>query len=193
MAVSRHLAFLADRQLPIGFPCPMGIPAVLQQRPKKSSGLSGRLTQLTSRSHHNVAGVALAKKLACMACAVLAKYKPYRSPIPPSLLANHEITQRSNPVLSKPVIRKSLPRLSNSVRRGRRAFNRRQKLGAPAKPYRFAQTNLSLSFFACDKVANHTFRIADNFQTAGNIQRDRELSLCSPRIADSMHCSTSSL
>jgi hypothetical protein len=29
----------------------------------------------------------------------------------PSLLANYEMTQRSNPALSKPVIRKSLPRL----------------------------------------------------------------------------------
>ena len=28
------------------------------------------------------------------------------------------------------------------------------------RPYAFAQTNLSLSFFACDKAADHRFRIA---------------------------------
>ncbi len=28
------------------------------------------------------------------------------------------------------------------------------------RPNTFAQTNLSLSFFACDKAADHTFRIA---------------------------------
>jgi hypothetical protein len=30
------------------------------------------------------------------------------------------------------------------------------------RPNTFAQTNLSTSFFACDKAADHTFRIADN-------------------------------
>jgi len=29
------------------------------------------------------------------------------------------------------------------------------------RPNTFAQTNLSLSFFACDKAADHTFRFAD--------------------------------
>ena len=28
------------------------------------------------------------------------------------------------------------------------------------RPNTFAQTNLSLSFFACDKAADHTFRVA---------------------------------
>src|SRR5439155_18177587 len=28
------------------------------------------------------------------------------------------------------------------------------------RPYTFAQTNLSPSFFACDKAADHTFRVA---------------------------------
>jgi len=30
------------------------------------------------------------------------------------------------------------------------------------RPNTFAQTNLSTSFFACDKAADHTFRFADN-------------------------------
>ena len=30
------------------------------------------------------------------------------------------------------------------------------------RPNTFAQTILSLSFFACDKAADHTFRLADN-------------------------------
>ena len=30
------------------------------------------------------------------------------------------------------------------------------------RPNTFAQTNLSLSFFACDKAADHTFRFVDN-------------------------------
>ena len=29
------------------------------------------------------------------------------------------------------------------------------------RPYTFAQTNLLLSLFACDKAADHTFRVAD--------------------------------
>lgn len=29
------------------------------------------------------------------------------------------------------------------------------------RPYTFAQANLSLSFFACDTAADHTFRIAN--------------------------------
>jgi hypothetical protein len=30
------------------------------------------------------------------------------------------------------------------------------------RPNTFAQTILSLSFFACDKAADHTFRLVDN-------------------------------
>jgi transposase len=58
-----------------------GARAVLQQRTKQSSGLSRWLAQLTSRTHRNVAGVALANKLARMAWAVLAKNEPYRPPV----------------------------------------------------------------------------------------------------------------
>jgi hypothetical protein len=39
------------------------------------------------------------------------------------------------------------------------------------RPYTFAQTNLSQSFFACDKAADHTFRLADH---AGVIARRLE-------------------
>jgi len=52
--------------------------AVLQQRTKQSSGLSTWLAQLTSRTHRNVAAVALANKLARIAWAVLAKNESYR-------------------------------------------------------------------------------------------------------------------
>jgi hypothetical protein len=46
-----------------------------------SSGLSAWLAQLTTRTHRNVAAVALANKLARMAWAVLAKNEAYRPPI----------------------------------------------------------------------------------------------------------------
>ena len=55
--------------------------AVLQQHTKQSSGLSAWLAQLTSRTHRNVAAVALANKLARIAWAVLAKNEPYRPPV----------------------------------------------------------------------------------------------------------------
>lgn len=58
-----------------------GARAVLQQRAKQSSGLSAWLAQLTSRTHRNVAGVALANKLARIAWAVLAKNEAYRAPM----------------------------------------------------------------------------------------------------------------
>ena len=61
-----------------------GARAVLQQRTKQSSGLSTWLAQLTSRTHRNVAAVALANKLARIAWAVLAKNEQYR----PSVLAD---------------------------------------------------------------------------------------------------------
>jgi len=54
--------------------------AVLQQKTKQSPGLKAWLEKLTSRTHHNVAGVALANKLARMAWAVLATGEPYRAP-----------------------------------------------------------------------------------------------------------------
>ena len=58
-----------------------GARAVLQQSAKQSSGLSTWLAQLTSRTHRNVAAVALANKLARMAWAVLTKNEPYRPPL----------------------------------------------------------------------------------------------------------------
>jgi transposase len=58
-----------------------GARAVLQQSAKQSSGLSAWLAQLTSRTHRNVAAVALANKLARMAWAVLAKQQEYRPPV----------------------------------------------------------------------------------------------------------------
>ena len=58
-----------------------GARAVLQQRAKQSSGLSAWLAQLTSRTHRNVAAVALANKLARMAWVVLAKQEEYRPPV----------------------------------------------------------------------------------------------------------------
>ena len=61
-----------------------GARAVLLQRTKQSSGLSAWLAQLTSRTHHNVAAVALANKPARIAWAVLAKNEQYR----PSVVAD---------------------------------------------------------------------------------------------------------
>jgi transposase len=46
-----------------------GARAVLQFKHKQSAGLSAWLTQLTARTHYNVAGVALANKLARIAWA----------------------------------------------------------------------------------------------------------------------------
>ena len=58
-----------------------GARAVLQQSAKQSCGLRAWLAQLTTRTHSNVAAVALANKLARMAWAVLAKNEPYRPPM----------------------------------------------------------------------------------------------------------------
>jgi transposase len=58
-----------------------GARAVLQFRDKQSPGLSAWLAQLTARTHYNVAGVALANKLARIAWAVLAKGELYRPPV----------------------------------------------------------------------------------------------------------------
>jgi transposase len=57
-----------------------GARAVLQFRDKQSPGLSAWLAQLTARTHYNVAGVALANKLARMAWAVLSTGEAYRPP-----------------------------------------------------------------------------------------------------------------
>ncbi len=62
-------------------PFVQGARAVLQPSAKQSSGLSAWLAQLTSRTHRNVAAVALANKLARMAWAVLAKNAPDRPPM----------------------------------------------------------------------------------------------------------------
>jgi transposase len=58
-----------------------GACAVLQFRDKQSSGLRNWLAELSSRSHYNVVGVALANKLARMAWAVLARGEVYRPPL----------------------------------------------------------------------------------------------------------------
>src|SRR5439155_20287280 len=58
-----------------------GARAVLKCREKQSSGLSAWLAQLTSRTHRNVAGVALANKVARMDWPVLVKNEQYRPPM----------------------------------------------------------------------------------------------------------------
>jgi transposase len=58
-----------------------GARAVLQFREKQSSGLRAWLANVSSRTHYNVVGVALANKLARIAWAVLAKGEVYRAPV----------------------------------------------------------------------------------------------------------------
>ncbi|HEX3471245.1 MAG TPA: IS110 family transposase [Silvibacterium sp.] len=58
-----------------------GARAVLKYRDKQCSGLRHWLTELSSRSHYNVVGVALANKMARMAWAVLASGQVYRPPL----------------------------------------------------------------------------------------------------------------
>src|SRR5438477_3178719 len=58
-----------------------GARAVLQYREKQSFGLKHWLAELSSRSHYNIVGVALANKLARTAWAVLAKGEVYRPPV----------------------------------------------------------------------------------------------------------------
>ncbi len=58
-----------------------GARAVLQFRDKQCTGLKHWLAELSSRSHYNVVGVALANKLARMAWAVLARGEAYRPPV----------------------------------------------------------------------------------------------------------------
>ncbi|HEX3473318.1 MAG TPA: IS110 family transposase [Silvibacterium sp.] len=58
-----------------------GARAVMQHKAKQSSGLAAWLAQLTARTHHNIAIVALANKLARMVWAVLAKNEVYRPPL----------------------------------------------------------------------------------------------------------------
>jgi transposase len=59
-----------------------GARAVLQQRASQSAGLKAWLDPLTARTHHHVACVALANKLARTAWAVLRSGEAYRSPHP---------------------------------------------------------------------------------------------------------------
>lgn len=63
-----------------------GARSVLQFKEKQSSGLKAWLGKLTSRTHHNVAVVALANKLARVAWAILAKGETYQ----PAFLAAPE-------------------------------------------------------------------------------------------------------
>jgi transposase len=60
-----------------------GVRAVLQFKEKQSSGLRNWLVPLTARTHYNVAGVALANKLARMAWVVLTTGERYRPPVLP--------------------------------------------------------------------------------------------------------------
>jgi transposase len=55
-----------------------GARSVMLRSTKQASGLRAWLEQLSARTHHNVAIVALANKLARIAWAVLAKNQPYR-------------------------------------------------------------------------------------------------------------------
>src|SRR5260370_25992909 len=71
-----------------------GARAVLLQRTKQSSGLSAWLAQLTSRTHRNVAAVALANKLARIAWAVLAKHEQYRPAAMPDVAAAYRRLRR---------------------------------------------------------------------------------------------------
>src|SRR5262249_57706808 len=57
-----------------------GARAVLQQSAKQSSGLSSWLARLTTRTHRNVAAVALANTLAPIACTLLPNNQPHRPP-----------------------------------------------------------------------------------------------------------------
>jgi transposase len=59
-----------------------GARAVLQQKARQSAGLRAWLEPLTARTHHHVACVALANKLARTAWAVLSSGEAYRSPHP---------------------------------------------------------------------------------------------------------------
>jgi transposase len=56
--------------------------AVLQQKTKQTPGLKAWLEKLTARTHRNVAGVAVANKLARIAWAVVARGEAYRAPLP---------------------------------------------------------------------------------------------------------------
>jgi transposase len=53
----------------------------MQHKAKQSSGLTAWLARLTARTHHNIAIVELANKLARMAWAVLARNDVYRPPL----------------------------------------------------------------------------------------------------------------
>jgi hypothetical protein len=76
----------------------------------------------------------------------------------PGLLANHEMAQRSNPGALQPRNRKKS--YETALLMGKRAqrIPSWPGLSLQRRPYTFAQTNLSLSLFACDKAADHTFR-----------------------------------
>ena len=70
------------------------------------------------------------------------------------------MTQRSNPALSKPVGGKSLPGLHYEIGRARSAFHQGPKLCASRKAEYIGADRLSLSFFACEKAADHTSRLS---------------------------------
>ena len=64
------------------------------------------------------------------------------------------------PALSETRNRKKSYETALLMGKERSAFHPGQELPLQRRPYTFAQTNLSLSLFACDKAADHTFRFA---------------------------------
>ena len=75
---------------------------------------------------------------------------------------NDEMAQRSNPALSKPELGRSLPDCLTKWEKSAAHSILARSEPLQQRPYTFAQTNLSLSLFACDKAADHTFRVADD-------------------------------
>jgi hypothetical protein len=71
----------------------------------------------------------------------------------------NEMAQRSNPALSKPVLGSSLSRLEFTNGEKSAALPSWSGVNNSKGRIHFAQTNLSLSLFACDKAADHTFRV----------------------------------
>jgi len=77
-------------------------------------------------------------------------------------LANYEMTQRSNPALSKLLTGKVFPDCLTKIGRERSAFHHGQEPCAPTKAEYICADQPVTSFFACDKAADHTFRFADH-------------------------------
>src|SRR5271163_640152 len=59
--------------------------------------------------------------------------------------------------------------------RERSAFHPGPELKLQQRPNTFAQTNPPISFFACDKTADHTFRMAGNPGTTQSEHKRQEV------------------